>query len=206
MKNKLETMSEIESDTFPETHAHPPRPRFVRKQSIVDVLGSDDLLGSIQTESLADGPTFSEIDRVVNATIANIKASPDSDQKLNREVDLIKFLIHKAKEILDDASHSPLLDKDTLTVLSCNVNTISIEELQALQRLFTSDKCFSCLKRMDYCYDINHDSVKCIFEETGQYPQIEAIINKYGHKHLKNYDLIDMLTVYRMYREKGLVN
>lgn len=200
-------MGEIESDILPEDiHAHSPRPRFERKQSIVDVMGSDDLLGSIQTESLGDGPSFPEIDHVINATIANIKASPDSDQKLTREVDLIKFLIHKAKEILDDASHSPLLDKDTLTVLSCNVNTISIEELQALQRLFTSEKCFFCLKQMNYCYDINHDSVKCIFEESGHYPQIEAIIKKYGHKHLKQYELPDMLTVYRMYREKGLVN
>lgn len=198
-------MAEIESDTISDD-AISRRGRFVRKQSIVDVMGSEDLIESIQTENLNDIPSFPEIDCAVAFAVASLKGNEDSDQKLHREVELIKYLIHKAKEILDDAAHSPLLDKNTLTILSCNVNTISANELQTLQRIFASDKCFYCLKNMNYCYDVNHDSVRCVFEDTTTLNLIEGIIRKYGHKHIRQYDLADMLLIYKMYREKGLVN
>lgn len=182
------------------------RRRLSRKQSIVDVMGSDDLLSTIQTESLTNTLNYPEIDRAVNAAIYDFKDVSDGDLKLQREVELIKHLIHRAKEILDMAAHSPMLDKDTLTVLSCNVSTISVDELKKLNQRFSADKCFYCTMNYNYCYDVNHDSIKCIFEDSASLHQIESIIQKYGHKNLRQYELADMLSVYKLYRERGLVN
>lgn len=186
----------------------PPRPRFVRKQSIVDVMGSDDLLESIQTQNLDEAATnFPEIDQAIDRAVNEFSELTDGDAKLQREVELIKYLIHKAKTILDDAAHSPMLDRETLTVLSCNVNAVAVDDLMKVQGMFNSEKCFYCLRNLNYCSDINHDSVRCIFEDSiSALNQIEGIIRKYGHKNLRQYELHDMLSVYKMYREKGLVN
>lgn len=202
----LQKMGEIESDQISSHDVPMPPPRRIRKQSLVDVMGTDDLLESIQHPDLSTLITYPEIDVAIAGAVSKYKEIVDNDLKLQAEVDLIKYLIHKAKTILDDATHSPLLDRDTLTVLSCNVNAITADEFMKLQQMFGAEKCFHCKKNFNYCGDCNHDSIKCIFEDTTCFNQIDAIVKKYGHRQLRQYKLHDLLLVYRMYKEKGLFN